>query len=348
MSWIVFPSSPITQVPPPHSHSRFQGCGDRGRGWKTWKGRRGYIPNYGGFPLWFPPTAAGVVVSFPRRRIRTPLVKMSVLAGLLHRHCVTHKHSLCSPTFTLLWRTTRYPEVNESLAATGVASDSCGETLGRFQSGREGPFFSGVGGSGEKGGPRDESPGLWMPAPGPRLWPWRKPGFGSDCSPGKVHFVNQSLVITRSERVWSCWVDGVGRGSGAPGDPQQELGSPQHEHVRAVKSQRYLPHVLCWPLQSGFIYKLQKFSLLHSFFPPFLHSISSPNGGRNLRAVSIQSQLEILQPVLSGTATFPFTWNAGLPLRFWPWPPEPSLVSYLRGALPRPPGAWLIMPGRGH
>lgn len=34
---------------------------------------------------------------FPRRRFRTPLVKMSVLARLLHRHCVSHKHALCSP-----------------------------------------------------------------------------------------------------------------------------------------------------------------------------------------------------------------------------------------------------------
>lgn len=98
-------------------------------------------------------------VFFPRRRIRTPLVKMSVLARLLHRHCVTHKHSLCSPhsrSCAALPETCRRTGAPQPPGSRPIVVDS---NLSKV-AGRD-PIFSGVGGALEKRGDREMKVRLW-------------------------------------------------------------------------------------------------------------------------------------------------------------------------------------------
>lgn len=80
-------------------------------------------------------------------------------------------------------------------------------------------------------------------------------------------------------RGWGWWW--CKKGAGLYGDPQQDLGRPQHEHVRAVTITEavffflFLPHALCWPFQSGS-------SSVTAFKVEASVTVFTPNGGCSL------------------------------------------------------------------
>lgn len=114
----------------------------------------------------------------------------------------------------------------------------------------------------------------------------------------KVHFIDQRFVITRSERVWSCWVERLGRGvrrvRGSTG-PTTGIGSPQH--VRAVKSPRpsFFVSSPCSLMSISVKFAIYNClglcTSLLLFWPLF---VFSPGGGCSLK----KNLFEILQPLL--------------------------------------------------
>lgn len=152
----------------------------------------------------------------------------------------------------------------------------------------------------------------------------------------KVHFIDQRFVITRSERVWSCWVERLGRGvrrvRGSTG-PTTGIGSPQH--VRAVKSPRpsFFVSSPCSLMSISVKFAIYNCLglctslLLFCLFLSFLLVVGVVSKRVCLRFCSHYCYLEC-------RLSFPTP-----SLLFVNQAPEPWPVSYLKGTLPRLPGA---------
>lgn len=198
-------------------------------------------------------------------------------------------------------------------------------------------------------GAKDESPALSTTAPGLLVWLWYKPGICSDCFSGKNILLINALLLHVQRGCgavgWRGRGGGVRRVRGSTG-PATGIGSPQHEHVRAVRSPRpsfcsSTCSLLAIPVKFPIYNRFKSLDLCT--FLPFFQTVLSPNGGCSLIPFPCRVCLRFCSHYcldrefpsdLESRLSFPTPF-----LLFLILVPEPASVSYLKGTLPRLPGA---------